>query len=238
MSDLTVLAAGSLRLVWEQVMAAFYQHSGIRVETQYGPAGLLRQRIEKGERCDLFASANYAHPNRLQQTGIAQRVGIFTHNQLCLCVRKHLIAPDSDWLSILQNPRLRVATSTPESDPSGDYAWQWFDEIEQRYPGVGSALKKRAMPLVGGSNSQPIPQGQLAAAWLLGSGQAEVFIGYASYAARLQAVAGVQVIMPPADCQIRADYAFAVCHPAAQPLADFLITEPAQTLFRQAGFCD
>ena len=53
-----VLAAGSLRRVWPQLMGHFPEP----VETQFGPAGLLRERIASGEACDLFASANLAHP--------------------------------------------------------------------------------------------------------------------------------------------------------------------------------
>lgn len=53
-----VLAAGSLKTVWPAMMAHF-PHP---VETHFGPAGLLRERIEAGERCDLFASASEEHP--------------------------------------------------------------------------------------------------------------------------------------------------------------------------------
>lgn len=63
-----VLAAGSLRRVWPQLMAHFPE----AVETQFGPAGLLRERIVSGEACDLFASANLAHPQALHVMGRAQ----------------------------------------------------------------------------------------------------------------------------------------------------------------------
>lgn len=53
-----VLAAGSLKAVWPALMAYFPEP----VETRFGPAGLLRERIEAGEPCDLFASASEEHP--------------------------------------------------------------------------------------------------------------------------------------------------------------------------------
>ncbi|EAO0583408.1 molybdenum ABC transporter substrate-binding protein, partial [Salmonella enterica subsp. enterica serovar Javiana] len=53
-----ILAAGSLRVVWPQLMAAFQADA----VCDFGPAGLLRERIEAGEACDFFASANLAHP--------------------------------------------------------------------------------------------------------------------------------------------------------------------------------
>ncbi len=53
--SLTLLAAGSLKSAFLPLLARFQQLSGIQVEAQFGPAGLLRERIEGGERCSLFA---------------------------------------------------------------------------------------------------------------------------------------------------------------------------------------
>lgn len=78
-----ILAAGSLRAVWPQLMAAFQMDA----VCDFGPAGLLRERIEAGEACDFFASANLAHPQALLETGQALRVAPFTTNRLCLSVR-------------------------------------------------------------------------------------------------------------------------------------------------------
>lgn len=44
-----ILAAGSLRVVWPQLMAAFQADA----VCDFGPAGLLRERIEAGEACDF-----------------------------------------------------------------------------------------------------------------------------------------------------------------------------------------
>ncbi|HFW4216808.1 TPA: molybdenum ABC transporter substrate-binding protein, partial [Salmonella enterica subsp. enterica serovar Anatum] len=43
-----ILAAGSLRVVWPQLMTAFQADA----VCDFGPAGLLRERIEAGEACD------------------------------------------------------------------------------------------------------------------------------------------------------------------------------------------
>lgn len=68
-----------------------------------------------------FASANAAHPQALLQAGLAQECQGFASNQLMLTARR---SPDNDgldWLALLSTPRLRLATSTPGCDPSGDY---------------------------------------------------------------------------------------------------------------------
>ncbi len=69
MTCLTVLAAGSLRTALSPLLAEYSHLTGQQVRTEYGPAGLLRQRIEAGAPCDLFASANIAHPRRLLSSG-------------------------------------------------------------------------------------------------------------------------------------------------------------------------
>lgn len=236
MSTIKVLAAGSLRVVWPKLMTAFEQENGINVRTDFGPAGLLLQRIEQGEACDLFASANSVHPQTLVDRGRASITALFTHNQLCLSVTARLAAEGREWLDLLRDPNLRLATSTPLSDPSGDYTWQLFDRIEATHPGEGTALKQRAMPLVGGPQSTAVPAGELAASWLLNTGQAEMFIGYQSYAPLLKVGGKVVTLSIPAPWQITADYGFAVCQEHAKPLATFLLSARAQKILKAAGF--
>nr|WP_038381519.1 substrate-binding domain-containing protein [Pantoea sp. IMH] len=230
-----VLAAGSLRPVWPSLMAAFKTQSpATKIITAFGPAGLLRERIEQGEKCDLFASANRAHPQKLLLLGKALGVTIFTHNKLCLTLPAALA--QRDWLSLLADPALRIGTSTPLSDPSGDYTWQLFDRIEKQHQGLGEDLKRRALKLVGGADSLPVPPGELAATWLLKTGQADIFIGYQSYASLMAARADFVTLPVPSPYQVRADYAFALCHHAAQPLGDFLCSAEAREIFLEAGF--
>ncbi|MFK8257519.1 substrate-binding domain-containing protein [Erwinia sp. AnSW2-5] len=236
MKPLQVLAAGSLRHVWPNVVSAFQHHYPAGIETQFGPAGILRQRIEQGETCDLFVSASIAHPQALLQAGLAQQAGVFCHNFLCLNVRSDRAAPSTDWRDLLRNPALRVATSTPGSDPCGDYAWQLFERIEQQDVELGQRLKQRAMPLVGGTDSAPIPPGMLASAWLIQSGQTDIFIGYRSYAHLVQPDAGITTLLIPEAWQTRADYGYAVCQPAGHELAERLLTHEGQEIFVKAGF--
>ena len=112
-TTLTLLAAGSLRSAFLPLVAHFRQHTGLAVDAQFGPAGLLRERIEAGSPCAVFASANAAHPQALLQAGLAQECQGFASNQLMLTARR---SPDNDgldWLALLSTPRLRLATSTP-----------------------------------------------------------------------------------------------------------------------------
>jgi hypothetical protein len=62
---LRLYAAGSLRLSLTEVATAFTRASGVPVEATFGASGLLRERLERGERADVFASADVGHPRRL-----------------------------------------------------------------------------------------------------------------------------------------------------------------------------
>ncbi|RWR01648.1 molybdenum ABC transporter substrate-binding protein [[Pantoea] beijingensis] len=236
METIRVLAAGSLRLVWPDILTAFAQLSAQPVTTAFGPAGLLRQRIELAESCDLFVSANVTHPQTLLDTGKALSVMIFSHNQLCLTMSQRLAQQQRTWIDLLSDPALQVATSTPISDPSGDYTWALFNHIEKNHPEAGKALKQRARALVGGADSLVVPEGELAAEWIIRQQLADIFIGYQSYALRLCNCDNIAVMEIPASYQIRANYAFAVCHPRAQLLASFLVSERAQSILEREGF--
>lgn len=234
MEPLRVLAAGSLRPVWSAITERFQSYYSSGVETQFGPAGLLRQRIELGEPCDLFASANMAHPLALQQSGRAQQVAAFCQNSLCLNVRREL--GGLTWLELLKDPTLRVATSTIGSDPCGDYAWQMFDRLTAWDSLLGQDLKQRARMVVGGEHSPAIPPGMQAAAWIIESGLADIFVGYSSYSHRREHNSQIATVSIPQEWQPSAIYGFAVCDIAAQPLADFLLSEEAREILHQHGF--
>ena len=57
-------AAGSLRGVLTEMAAAFTRAYRITVRSEFGASGLLRERLERGEAGDVFASANMEHPRR------------------------------------------------------------------------------------------------------------------------------------------------------------------------------
>jgi len=223
-----VLAAGSLRVVWQSLLAHFPEP----VETHFGPAGLLRERIEAGEECDLFASANLAHPQALLASGRALSVVPFASNKLCVTVRSDVLREEDDWFSVLTRGDLRVATSTAGADPSGDYTQALFTRMGE----AGEGVRKRAMALVGGRDPAPIPAGKMAAEWVILGGQAEVFIGYASYAQKLQQVDGLTVIDIPAPFNPQAEYACTVVTPQGKALADYLVSEKAKAILLNAGF--
>lgn len=226
-----VLAAGSLKTVWPALMALFPEP----VDTRFGPAGLLRERIEAGEPCDLFASASEKHPQTLLAAGRALSTLSFATNQLCITVRSDRLQAGDDWYQLLIRESIRIATSTPAADPSGDYAQILFSRMGQ----AGKAVRQRALPLVGGRDSAAIPAGRLAAEWIILEDRADLFIGYASYREALSRINGLTVVDIPEAFNPVAQYACAVMTPEAERLAAFLRSEQAKAVMREAGFgCD
>ncbi|EPQ0970169.1 molybdate ABC transporter substrate-binding protein [Citrobacter farmeri] len=224
-----ILAAGSLRAVWQPLMACFQEKD---VLCDFGPAGLLRERIDAGELCDFFASANMAHPQALLDAGRAQSVAPFATNRLCLTVRASVVREDDDWLSLLTRPDLRIGTSTAGCDPSGDYTQQLFSRMGD----AGTRARERAVALVGGRDTLPLPAGSLAAEWLIGNDYTDVFIGYASYAPRLRLIEALTVVEIPAPYNPIAEYGFACLSEKGKPFADFLLTPEARLILCQHGF--
>ncbi|AIK93980.1 molybdate ABC transporter substrate-binding protein [Salmonella enterica] len=222
-----ILAAGSLRVVWPQLMTAFQADA----VCDFGPAGLLRERIEA---CDFFASANLAHPQALLESGRALRVAPFTTNRLCLSVRAQAMREGEDWLSLLTRRDLRIGTSTAGCDPSGDYTQQLFSRMGNE----GEAVRKRAVALVGGRQTLPLPAGRLAAEWLINHDYTDIFIGYASYAPRLRQVNSLRVIDIPEPYNPVAEYGFACLSEQGKTLADFLLSARARLILMQHGFSE
>ena len=117
-------AAGSLRTALTEVAVAFEAASGQEVQAKYGASGLLRDEIAGGARAEVFASAKMEHPQALAAAGKSGPVVLFARNRLCALVRPGLAVEPATLLDRMLDPNMKLATSTPRADPSGDYAWR------------------------------------------------------------------------------------------------------------------
>lgn len=229
MNTLTILSAGSFRRALNALADAFHeQNRTLTIDCHFGPAGLLRERIEQGEHCDIFISANLEHIDTLSaQHKVLERATI-AHNCLGLTAKRSPQTEGRDALSLLFDRTLRLGTSTPNADPCGDYAWQLFERIDARYPGEGKSLKQRALPLVGGKTTAAIPEGEIASRYLLAHNKADLFLGYAHYAPLLAADLALITPALPSDLNIIADYGCAQLQANAVASAFFTFLQSAQ----------
>src|SRR5262245_51378241 len=78
-----VYAAGSLRPPFTAIAERFTAQHAIPVKLEFGASGLLRERLERGEPAEVFASANMEHPLSLATQAKAGPVVLFARNELC-----------------------------------------------------------------------------------------------------------------------------------------------------------
>lgn len=237
---IAVVAAGSLREALTEIAKAHEARTGQKLVLSFAASGLLRERIEKGESAQVFASADMGHPQKLAATGGWSAPRVFVRNELCAITQAHLSLTPEHLLDALLDPSIRLGTSTPKADPSGDYAWALFRRAEAVRPGAFAQLEGKAMQLTGGPGSPKPPEGRGTYAWVMDRGQADVFLTYCTNAvAAQQEVPRLKIVAIPANLQVGADYGLTVrkgAHPAAQSFADALLASQAQAIFVRYGF--
>jgi ABC-type molybdate transport system substrate-binding protein len=232
-----VFAAGSLRGVVTELAKEASSAFNIEVKPTFGGSGALRERIEQGETPDLLMSADVGSPRKLESEARTVVPAIaFARNRMCIISRKSAGVTAGNLVDRLLAKDVRVKTSTPVADPSGDYAWAIFDRIETSRPGAGAKLKEKAQALMGVS-ANPAP-GQSAAAALFAAKQIDMSITYCSGWPALQKEAPelTSLIVPP-QFDPHPVYGVAVLssRPQAMRVALFLLSEKGQAIIAQEG---
>lgn len=155
-------------------------------------------------------------------------------------MRREVWERHGDLLALLMAPEVGIGTSTPLKDPSGDYAWQLFENAGRVLPGADRLLADKAQKLVGGGlpTSADAKENTIAAAFH--DRRIDVFLGYASGLEVLQRqVPDTAIIPPPPDQAVTADYGATVivdAAPHSQHLVVFLLSDAAQAVLGAAGF--
>jgi molybdate transport system substrate-binding protein len=136
-------AAGSLRGALNDVANAFEAATGNKVRAKYGASGLLKDEIAEGAKAEVFASANVEHPQALAAAKKSGPVVLFARNRLCALVRPGLTVTSATLLDRMLDDKVKLGTSTPVADPSGDYAFEVFRLAEKIKAGARATLEKR-----------------------------------------------------------------------------------------------
>ena len=240
---INLFAAGSLKAALTEVAQGFEaRHGGnVKVAATFAASGLLRERIEKGEAAHVFPSADTGHPTKLAAASRASTpVVIFARNQLCALVREGLSVTSTTLLATMLDPVVRVGTSTPKADPSGDYAFALFAKAEALKPGAKAALEAKALQLTGGPASEKAPAGRNQYAWVMEGGKADVFLTYCTNAVLAKKeLPQLQIVQIPRDLNVGADYGMVVLKeapPAALELARFIAGADGQAILVKHGF--
>lgn len=236
-----VYAAGSLRAVLGEIATAYEAAQGTPVVGTFGASGLLKERLEKGEAADVFASANMDHPLALHAAGLAGPVRAFTRNTLCALTRPGLTVDSDKLLDRMLDPAVRLGTSTPKNDPAGDYAWELFAKADRLRPGSGAALDAKAIKVTGGPQAPQPPEGRNAYVWLMERNAADLILTYCTNA-RLATggMPALGVVAVPEALSVGAEYGITVLAKGdterGRGFVDFVLSPPGQTILQRHGF--
>ncbi|MEP6545880.1 MAG: molybdate ABC transporter substrate-binding protein [Gammaproteobacteria bacterium] len=235
-------AAGSLRVAMTEIAKAYSETYGIRVDAVFGASGSLKDRLIQGEPADVFASADMGNPQALTQTGKAGPTVMFARNRLCAILRPGLGATPATLLTTMLEPSVKIATSTPKSDPGGDYAWQMFKKADTERPGSRAVLEAKAIKIGNVPGSLAVPAGAgNAVLWMFQEKRADVFISYCTNARVVVAQSpGVTAVSMPPALAVEAGYGLTLLAAADQgraaQFALFILSPTGQKILAQHGF--
>jgi ABC-type molybdate transport system substrate-binding protein len=237
---LELYAAGSLKAALGDLAASYEKNYQAKVITKFGPSGLLRKAIEGGESPDVFASANMAHPEKLAAMGWGGPVVLFARNQLCALAQPDVEVATDNLLAVLLDKNLRLGTSTPKADPSGDYAWELFRKADKIKEGSFAMLSGKALQLTGGPDSEKAPEGLNQYGWVMREKKADVFLTYCTNAVLAgKEVQTLQIVRIPEELSVGADYGLLIRDGASNEvwrLAMYILSPEGQKILGEYGF--
>lgn len=233
-------AAGSLRAALTDSAKAFEAESGNTVQAKFGPSGVLKDEIAGGAKADVFASANMEHPQALRAANRSGPVLLFARNRLCALAKPGLKVDGASLLDRMLDPQVKLGTSTPKSDPSGDYALEVFRKAGAIRPGAQALLENKALRLTGSPGSAKPPAGRAVYGWHVAEGRADIFLAYCTATREAKAQnPDQQIVELPENLAVGADYGLTVisgASAAAERFVQFILSPAGQKILTGHGF--
>ena len=239
-ADLKVMSAGSLKDAFTAVFADYTKQYGSSFSPVWGPSGVLRERLQKGEAFDVFASAALPHAQALTDAGVSGPSVMFAKNTLCVVTEAGSPLDTGNLVDTLLRPNIRIGTSTPVADPAGDYTWEMFRKVDAMRPGAFDTLSKEAQQLIGGPATPASVNGRSPLLVALDDRRIDLFVTYCSSAQLIvQESSKYKSVALPSELSVGPEYGLTVSRKAAAGAADFaiyLLSPPAQATLKSFGF--
>jgi molybdate transport system substrate-binding protein len=233
---LVLYGAGSLRESMTGIAALFTRERGVAVHSEFGASGRMRERIEAGDKVDVFASADIGHAAKLVADGRASVMAMFARNDLCLLAPK--AEGGANTFDRLLNDVGKVGMSPPKVDPLGDYTIQLFAIADRLKPGSGSALQGRAVVIDNPPGTPPSQSGDYTLD-ALRAGRIGLAVVYCSARAHFaQLDPSLATVAFPPELTIGPQYGLAVmktARPEAMLLALTILSPPGQKILAASG---
>ncbi len=239
-SDIRVLAAGSLKEAFSGIFADYAKQHDVNFIPVWGPSGVLRERAEKGEAFDIFASAALVHTQTLTDAGLSGPSALFARNALCIVTSAGRPLDAGNLAATMLDPAVRIGTSTPIADPAGDYTWELFRKIDAQRPGAFETLSRKARQLFGGPTSTPAANGRHPLLVALENHEIDLFVYYCSGAGYLAgAASGFKSVGLPPELSVGPEYGLTLSRkaaPEAIAFAAYLLSAAGQDRLTASGF--
>ena len=120
-SALIVAAAADLTPAFQELGLRFTEYTGIEVVFTFGSTGQLTQQIEQGAPVDVFAAANRAYIDELDQVGLllSDTIALYGQGRITLWTRADSVLTFAGLDDLTQSGVNRVAIANPEHAPYG-----------------------------------------------------------------------------------------------------------------------
>jgi ABC-type molybdate transport system substrate-binding protein len=239
-AEIRVMAAGSLKDAFTAIFADYTKRYGGGFAPVFGPSGGLRERLQKGEAFDIFASAAPPHAQALTEAGISGPSVLFARNALCIVTEADRGIDAGNLIETLLRPDIRIGTSTPVSDPAGDYTWEMFHRIDTGRPGAFETLSKKAQQIFGGPATTAPVNGRSQPLAALEDHQIDLLVYYCSGAQQIvRDSSKYKSIALPPELSVGPEYELTVSRKAQPGAADFamyLLSPHGQASLKAFGF--
>jgi ABC-type molybdate transport system substrate-binding protein len=235
---LVLYGAGSLREAMTEMASLFERAHGIAVRGEFGASGRMRERIEAGDKVDLFTSADIGHALKLVKDGRASVMAMFAQNALCLLAPAQAGTAASPLDAMLKDG-VRIGVSPAKIDPLGDYTVELFEVADGLRKGSGAALQARAVTIDSPPGTPPAKSGDYVLD-ALRDGKIDLAIVYCSGRARFARLDPSLTISEfPSELSVGPQYGLAVLKDAKPPallLALTILSPEGQAVLAKAGF--
>ena len=243
----TLYNAGALKSAFGEISHNFTEKYGIPVTQVSGPCGSLRERVEQefastGASADVYASGSIRNPQKLFDEGLSDPVIKFTETRLVALVRPGLSITSDNLLDKLLDPDIKLATSTPIKDSSGDYAEEIFQKADSVKPGSFQILEDKALRLVGGASTTVTPPtGVDTFKYILEDEKlADVALVYYTVGlASVAAASDLQIVELPDNLATKAPFSLTVlkgASPDGEKLAHYILSPEGERVLSKYGF--
>ncbi|MDB5607280.1 MAG: Molybdenum transporter molybdate-binding protein [Bradyrhizobium sp.] len=221
-AEIRVMAAGSLKGAFTTIFADYTKQYGSSFTPVWGPSGVLRERLQNGAAFDIFASAALPHAQALTEAGVSGPSVLFARNALCIVTDAGTALDSGNLIETLLKPDTKIGTSTPVSDPAGDYTWEMFHRIDAQRPGTFKTLSEKAQQLFGSATTTTPVNGRPRLLVALDDHQIDLFIYYCSGAREIvKASLNYKLVELPSELSVGPEYGLTVSRKASPGAADF-----------------